>query len=210
MAEARETIRDERFGLIAGLALTVLAVAGLTAGLQFFLSVILIFTWFSASPASIPTDAARQLVTGTAVGLGLLLSPSMYRRIRWRAARPFPFSWWSAVGEWAMTLLNFLVLWFVLSLLIRPLVGSLKINAEVAAGLATLLPIGLAIWNAVLYRRNRRQKRIRQAEQELIALGVHCQCGYDLTGNTSGVCPECGTPRVERGNANRTAEQEQE
>ncbi|HEY3241813.1 MAG TPA: hypothetical protein VGM03_00550 [Phycisphaerae bacterium] len=22
----------------------------------------------------------------------------------------------------------------------------------------------------------------------------HCQrCGYDLTGNTSGVCPECGT-----------------
>ena len=20
----------------------------------------------------------------------------------------------------------------------------------------------------------------------------HCQCGYDLTGNTSGVCPECG------------------
>jgi hypothetical protein len=23
----------------------------------------------------------------------------------------------------------------------------------------------------------------------------HCnQCGYSLTGNTSGVCPECGTP----------------
>ncbi len=21
----------------------------------------------------------------------------------------------------------------------------------------------------------------------------HCGCGYDLTGNTSGVCPECGT-----------------
>lgn len=20
----------------------------------------------------------------------------------------------------------------------------------------------------------------------------HCECGYDLTGNTSGVCPECG------------------
>ena len=20
----------------------------------------------------------------------------------------------------------------------------------------------------------------------------HCRCGYDLTGNTSGVCPECG------------------
>lgn len=21
-----------------------------------------------------------------------------------------------------------------------------------------------------------------------------CQCGYDLTGNVSGICPECGTP----------------
>ena len=23
--------------------------------------------------------------------------------------------------------------------------------------------------------------------------GVYCSCSYDLTGNTSGVCPECGT-----------------
>ena len=26
----------------------------------------------------------------------------------------------------------------------------------------------------------------RQDKQE------HCRCGYDLTGNTSGTCPECG------------------
>ncbi len=27
----------------------------------------------------------------------------------------------------------------------------------------------------------------------------HCRCGYDLTGNVSGKCPECGTavPRFE-------------
>jgi hypothetical protein len=24
--------------------------------------------------------------------------------------------------------------------------------------------------------------------------GHWCRCGYDLTGNVSGVCPECGTP----------------
>jgi uncharacterized paraquat-inducible protein A len=24
--------------------------------------------------------------------------------------------------------------------------------------------------------------------------GLCVKCGYDLTGNTSGVCPECGTP----------------
>ena len=26
----------------------------------------------------------------------------------------------------------------------------------------------------------------------------HCRCGYDLTGNTSGACPECGT-RIGKG-----------
>jgi hypothetical protein len=25
-------------------------------------------------------------------------------------------------------------------------------------------------------------------------MGLCVRCGYDLTGNTSGVCPECGTP----------------
>ena len=39
-------------------------------------------------------------------------------------------------------------------------------------------------------RRRRRQARDRRA-----ATG-HCPaCGYNLTGNASGVCPECGTPR---------------
>ena len=27
------------------------------------------------------------------------------------------------------------------------------------------------------------------------AMGLCVQCGYDLTGNVSGVCPECGTRR---------------
>jgi predicted amidophosphoribosyltransferase len=27
----------------------------------------------------------------------------------------------------------------------------------------------------------------------------HCQnCGYDLTGNVSGICPECGQPAEDR------------
>jgi hypothetical protein len=30
----------------------------------------------------------------------------------------------------------------------------------------------------------------------------HCRrCGYNLTGNVSGVCPECGTPVPEQGSA---------
>ena len=34
-------------------------------------------------------------------------------------------------------------------------------------------------------------KRTRQPIHQRILCG---HCGYDLTGNTSGVCPECGTP----------------
>ncbi len=45
----------------------------------------------------------------------------------------------------------------------------------------------IAIPTAWLFHRDR--KRIQPG---------HCQmCGYDLTGNVSGVCPECGT-KVER------------
>jgi hypothetical protein len=33
----------------------------------------------------------------------------------------------------------------------------------------------------------------RLKRRMLIRAG-HCRCGYDLTGNTSGVCPECGAP----------------
>jgi hypothetical protein len=29
----------------------------------------------------------------------------------------------------------------------------------------------------------------------------HCRCGYDLTGNTSGVCPECGQRFEAKGDA---------
>ena len=37
--------------------------------------------------------------------------------------------------------------------------------------------------------------RLRRAQR---LDGGHCQsCGYDLTGNVSGVCPECGV-RIER------------
>ena len=31
------------------------------------------------------------------------------------------------------------------------------------------------------------------ATRPRVKLG-HCPCGYDLTGNTSGKCPECGAP----------------
>jgi len=50
-----------------------------------------------------------------------------------------------------------------------------------------VLALGLLIWPAYALVGRLRCKRL--------AREGHCQgCGYDLTGNVSGVCPECGTP----------------
>jgi len=34
----------------------------------------------------------------------------------------------------------------------------------------------------------------RRQRAKLLRAGLCTNCGYDLTGNTSGVCPECGAP----------------
>ena len=58
----------------------------------------------------------------------------------------------------------------------------------------TSIDVSVPYWNilaviglptVVLWRLDRRR-----------AKPGHCPCGYDLTGNTSGVCPECGTACV--------------
>ena len=56
------------------------------------------------------------------------------------------------------------------------------IVAWVVVGSATLL-----LWAGVAHLRDADQDRRRAAENRCLA------CGYDLRGNVSGVCPECGT-----------------
>jgi len=54
----------------------------------------------------------------------------------------------------------------------------------VALWLLILLTSLAPTWQVLVYFRRRQCIR-----------GSRCTvCGYDLTGNTSGVCPECGTP----------------
>lgn len=62
--------------------------------------------------------------------------------------------------------------------------GSRSDGMAIAAGVY-VVPIGLAMSvGAVAYR------RLRSIKPD-----GHCRhCGYDLTGNESGVCPECGVP----------------
>jgi hypothetical protein len=53
-----------------------------------------------------------------------------------------------------------------------------------------LLLLGIVANEIVLFRRRRAQRlRLRRART-----GCCLTCGYRLTGNVSGICPECGTP----------------
>ena len=54
--------------------------------------------------------------------------------------------------------------------------------------------IALGYWAAfgvllVLFARQAAERRRREKRR---LMGLCVQCGYDLTGNVSGVCPECG------------------
>ena len=73
-----------------------------------------------------------------------------------------------------------------LSYLLRPRIAGAFPASEYAIGLLRipLAPplIGLAAVTAFLWYRDR-----------LIPPGCCKECGYDLTGNVSGICPECGT-----------------
>ena len=64
-------------------------------------------------------------------------------------------------------------------------------TANIGAGMLTFLCLVLAPFVGLgmfllaysIYPRRKRRKRQR-----------YCRCGYDLTGNVSGICPECGSP----------------
>ncbi|HSZ55751.1 MAG TPA: hypothetical protein VK797_08830 [Tepidisphaeraceae bacterium] len=70
------------------------------------------------------------------------------------------------------------------SLISQPWIIEGSIRLSSLAAFFLLLP---TIWlSAFAYSRLQRRHRLLH---QLCA-----SCGYDLTGNTSGICPECGTP----------------
>jgi hypothetical protein len=62
--------------------------------------------------------------------------------------------------------------------------SEISVPVWLAAVLTAITPATWGIRRGIAWARKARQKS-----------AGHCQsCSYDLTGNTSGICPECGTP----------------
>ena len=84
-------------------------------------------------------------------------------------------------------------------LLVTPAVwldSSGRISANLVPGVANepLAVVAAAVYS-VVFASAYRTVHARRLRRRRRALGLCPGCGYDLTGNVSGVCPECGEPR---------------
>jgi len=81
-----------------------------------------------------------------------------------------------------------LFLAFQCGLLAMLVVGQLWVDGHVGWwAVPTLLALGIGLFKmTIVVDRSNTQSRRRKS-------GKCVSCGYDLTGNVSGVCPECGT-----------------
>lgn len=82
---------------------------------------------------------------------------------------------------------------FSLAFFVTPLIVScaLWIPRAMASQVYAALCIPTCVGAAWIVSRGRRR---RDLEQDRLAKRLCAPCGYDLTGNESGICPECGTP----------------
>ena len=115
--------------------------------------------------------------------------PRKERKRLWRRALWQSFRWWHAVF---ILCLGGLGGWLLPSLarLLTAGVPNAAARTVLYVAMCWLMPVavGLAVRPITL-------KKIRpKLRAELRAAGRCGGCGYDLTGNTSGVCPECGEP----------------
>lgn len=110
---------------------------------------------------------------------------------RWEATRPLP-------SKGLMIFLAMFVIGPVLAYPMDMLVGILGILVF-PLFLVLIVLIGLAIrmWYSKL-----RSKRFRMfVRDDLLSRRICWQCGYDLTGNASGTCSECGLQGIDLGSS---------
>jgi len=101
------------------------------------------------------------------------------------------FSWW-IVGRFAASLAGRrLVGWIVAGTVLNAAIDA-TVYFGASAGLPGLVLCVLAIGGFIFILETRGRRPDLKARFAVYPLCVNCQ--YNLTGNLSGICPECGTP----------------
>lgn len=100
-----------------------------------------------------------------------------------------------SVGDWYSAIASGILLCLLLlAFLSIPTIqqGGLKSLSISVLWSHGMFPFLLGVWNIITVLGIKRRKRNAAYRKQLMAAGRFCRCGYDLTGNVSGVCPECG------------------
>lgn len=103
---------------------------------------------------------------------------------------PYPRQEVARGSDWVWGAVSFVVVYLMLSVL-----GAYIPRQILSSGSAIGLALLLSMTNAILTVRQRRRWRRRILERrraDRLSRGLCPRCGYNLTGNVSGVCPECG------------------
>jgi hypothetical protein len=206
----------------AVVTLTVVSFASLMPVI-YYLSVVILSTiriMIHSSSDPLP-EGLRYLCACFAIGSSVLISRRIRRRIRGGKTapnRPCPSCGYQPLspgddfcpqcdsmvngvmrffsfGDWVMAALNLLVMWWLATGLAFAVlavggVPSFPPHAATALALGLLVSVG----NVAQVLRKKVRKRRTEFQDRCIKKGVRCPCGYNLTGNVSGTCPECGTP----------------
>ncbi len=174
--------------------------AGAVAALGFVILAPLLWILFSAV-IFFGVSGSEHFRTGFAVTGALaaisacLLTRLIYARLRWHKLANDRSSYQLLTGgDRALAIAKFAILWFVLCMLTTAGIRLLGLPVSSTLGQigTRLLPPLLSAANAFLFLKGQIRIRIAAEQAQQVAAALRCPCGYNLTGNTSGVCPECG------------------
>ena len=142
------------------------------------------FEFHSLGP-KVPQDEVGEDELNTVIW-NLVHGPSPARNLRWRlASRGFGTSYWRRNRYYDVVSADG---GYVYATAAKLYDFRIHVRAWFLFVLFALYPVAAFVrgpFRRFCWRCNRRYRRER---------GLCERCAYDLTGNTSGVCPECGTP----------------
>lgn len=206
--------------------LTVLSFLVFITIFYFLMMIALYMAWFRIFPSSIPHQNSLYFIAVTAFCLSIFCSRAVNFRLRGNKFIILPLCphcklenfdtsnkicpqcghllvnklRFFRVSDWLMVSLNFFVMWFVLSVIVRSILTRLvgiNPHSPLLPKMVITLSVSASIVHVILllrwYIKVRRKSNHKQWMDDRITKGKHCPCGYDLTGNESGVCSECGT-----------------